>query len=328
MTIEIRGIKGEDFDAIYELYEGNKTIDLHKWLYAYPNPEEYNGYAAVLEGKICGLIGYTKTTYNVDGEILTGVVPHSFLVDKNQRGIAGLKLLNKVFTDADFFMFIDGTEMSQKIFKIMRFSNVGNAIGATKMLRLGGDFNKRCLKCYAHSLSDNWRVIKSWFKSDKDNFEIVEEQARGQKAVEGVFNNMLHESHLAWLRGNPLHQVKVLTVILDENHQETFVCCLRKKKGKIICQITHHSPLVYDHQMIDRIWTSLEMYLRRLYHVHQTNVLVSSDRLKPFFTNTGYRFEKKQRPIGMKSKTNIENKIKDLDKVLCFSECDESTRNI
>jgi len=328
MGIEIRGIKQDDFQSIYDLYAGNKTIDLHKWLYAYPNSEDYNGYAAIMDGKICGLIGFTKTEYNVGGEIAIGVVPHSFLVDEKQRGIAGLKLLNKVFSDADFYMYVDGTEMSQKIFQVMRFTTIGSAVGASKSYRLNINFNKKTLNGYANMFNDNWRIIKSWFAAKAIDFEVVEGEASEQELVSGVFNNMLSHRHLNWLRKNPLYQVKVLTVKLDTGKSETFVCCLHKNKSKMKCQITHHSPLLYDNSTLIRILGSLERYLVKNYQIYHTNVLVSSDRLRSTFSALGYHFEKKQRPIGLKSKNGFEEKIKNLENVLCFSECDESTRNI
>ncbi len=333
MSVIIRKIEEKDLTYIYELYNGRKSVELHKWLYSYDDNGRFNGYIALKNNKVIGCIGYTKTQYNLNGELLTGIVPHSFIVNKNDRGVAGLKLLKATFKDADFYLTVDGSEQAIQIFKALGFVNIGFAKSAQKiirpfaLLRQSKDLPVKKHIKYVHNILRN--TISSVYKLGHTLMSVeVTKPNQAPVVANGYFHNALTPSHISWLEKSPFLNIVHLHIEVEPDKKEHVICNIHYNNGNTTAQITHYPPLLYCNKTLTKFFLSIEQFLLKEYGVTQISMMVSDQNTEAIIKKLNYKIERKSRPLNVKAAKPIENQMKSLKKNICFSECDESLRNL
>jgi len=103
MSTEIRQIEPTDLIRFSSCSEEEKAGRFWDGYTGHPCAEGRSGYVAVQDGRIIGAVGFVRSTYVVNGKKLTGLIPLSWEVEEESRGITGIRLLRRALSNADFF---------------------------------------------------------------------------------------------------------------------------------------------------------------------------------------------------------------------------------
>ena len=96
MKIEIRRTIKSDLKSLLSLYNGKKSMDEINWVLKDFNSEGFRSFVALNDkDKVIGHIGYIISKYCINGLVFNGMHNMMWIVDKEARGGAGLKLFSK-----------------------------------------------------------------------------------------------------------------------------------------------------------------------------------------------------------------------------------------
>jgi len=114
----IRRIEEKDFKAVSALYNGRKSVEELIWLFT--NPEDSNSYNAFVaedkENEIIGVCGYVQSTYFDNKINKSGVIPISWKISSDYKGMAGVLLFKKIISLGDFGITIAGSDTAQNLY--------------------------------------------------------------------------------------------------------------------------------------------------------------------------------------------------------------------
>jgi len=101
MSYTFRELRIDDLQQIIELYrniyvdneEKAKDYEELRWLFSDPeNPDKLNGFIAIDDKEnVAGVIGYVINTYKYKEKEFTGVIPMSWMISPESRGIMGIQ---------------------------------------------------------------------------------------------------------------------------------------------------------------------------------------------------------------------------------------------
>lgn len=109
-----------------------------EWLFSDPDhPGRFNGFMARNgDGGPAGIIGYVINSYRYRDQVLQGVIPMSWMIAPDHRGILGIQLLMKVMKLGDFGFAIEGSTQAQTSYRAARLRYVASARVYTKVLNV------------------------------------------------------------------------------------------------------------------------------------------------------------------------------------------------
>lgn len=334
MSLEIRRIEELDYPELPQLFNHRKSAEFISWLYSHSNHENRSAYVAKECNQIIGAIGYVKQPYYIDGERLDGLIPLSWEVKKENRGLAGLKLLFKALSDSDFYLGLDGSEDMKNIFKQLGFKKVGEARGAQKVLK---PFNYlrhlkrigvRDLLRFLRDLKNyNWRGHASASLSVLKHIDIHEYE--GATSRKGTFSNAISKGHLEWLNRMPGTKLYLFNIVTDEVCLSPVVIMLKSFKTGLNRACILHIPPVETTQMslLNDVVVDIERFLNEQ-QVVSVKILSSDMLLDKVLKKRGFVFETKARPIVVKGRAELIDQIKKQNIYVTYIESDKSVRNI
>ncbi|NJK85293.1 MAG: hypothetical protein HC906_04335, partial [Bacteroidales bacterium] len=117
-------------------YGGQKIVRELKWVFEDPDDEaKINSFVGTDEkGNIVGVIGFTKNNYRFNETQMTGVLPMSWFLLPEHRGINGLKLLLEAYKPGQFGVAVEGSDIAQNVYKLAKVKYHSNAQIMKKML--------------------------------------------------------------------------------------------------------------------------------------------------------------------------------------------------
>lgn len=332
MAFEIRKVKESDFDNLFELFGKRKKKELLRWVYGHPCADGLSAYIAVENEKIIGAVGFVRSAYFIDGEIKKGLIPLSWEVARENRGIVGVKLLFTALRDADFYLGMDGSEDMKQIFKGLNFKKVGEGVGVKKVLMpfkylktLKKVGPRDILRFFTDFFTQN-------FTSNKSSLEIIQKenyQTVNLTELDNMVYNTISAEHVEWLSKNPGMTMYLFeTVINGYNYAPIILFSKEMKNGIKRGQIVHIPPLKKDDEKYYKaLIVSIEQFFKKN-KITAATALVTNPSLKKAFADLNYRFDKKPRPIVAKGSKDIMGKLNGADIHLSYAESDKSVRNI
>lgn len=335
MSTEIRQVELLDFEDVFELFGKRKSRTLLKWIYGHPCAAGRSAYVAVQEGRIIGSVGFVKSTYMVNGERLTGLIPLSWEVEKENRGMIGIRLLLKALNSADFYMGMDGSEDMKAIFGGLNFKKIGEGKNARKVLRPVNYLKtlrkvgvKDIFRTVSH-IYNNLSSAKSRPRIQLAKINACQTVESSEEVISGMFYNTISPEHVLWLDSSPDMTACVFQVNIDNTVYAPVHCYIKNvRNGYKRGQITHVPPLKPEHRLYYRdivLW--IEDYFRKL-GITSISTLVTNPDLEAVLGELKYTFDKKTRPIVIKANEETEKLFAGATIHLSYAESDKSIRNI
>jgi len=273
MLYTFRELQTDDLNQIIELYERIYTNDEEKvkdyqelkWLFSDPNnPAKFNGFIAIDDkNNIAGVIGYVINTYKYKENEFTGVIPMSWMILPENRGILGIQLLLKIIKLADFGFAIEGSETAKQSYKAAKLKYICKANVYTKVLK---PFT------YYKSLNQQLilRAVKSAYyfgfrRRIKNNLIRLNEYKDPPPASPASPDNLINietRERINWLLSCPLVETYAFTLEINNEEKGTCICYIQEKKDKIRRgRIVHISYIGTDIQVYREIIVRLERFL-------------------------------------------------------------------
>jgi len=335
MSTEIRQIEPTDFEQIFDLFKRRKSRSLLGWIYGHPCAEGRSGYVAVQDGRIIGAVGFVRSTYVVNGKKLTGLIPLSWEVEEESRGITGIRLLRRALSDADFFMGMDGSEDMKAIFKGLNFKKIGEGKNVRKVIRPIA-YLKTLRKIGIRDLLR--MVLHVWNNATSvtpvSRVQLIETTANYSTGsigdvIPGLFYNTISQGHVQWLTSNPGMTAIVFEVRIENTVYAPIHCFIRYlQNGYRRGQITHIPPLKTEHRSYYKdIVLAVEDYFMKN-EATSISTLVTNPDLESAFRDQKYAFDPKIRPIVIKTDEETEKLFEGATIHLSYAESDKSVRNI
>jgi hypothetical protein len=334
MSLEIRQIEEFDYRELPQLFNHRKSHEFISWLYSHPNHHYKSAYVAIESNELIGAIGYIKQPYFVDGELLNGLIPLSWEVKQEKRGLAGLKLLFKALNDSDFYLGLDGSEDMKGIFKQLGFKKVGEARGAQKVLkpfrylRTLKSIGVKDLLRYTRDLT-NYLLIghESLPLTVLKSIDI--QMYEGATSRKDTFSNSISKGHLEWLNRMPGIKLHLFNIVTDEVCLSPVVIMIKNfKTGLNNASILHIPPMeVSQLSLLKDVIVDIERFLKAQ-HVTSVKILSSDKLLDKVLKKRGFVIENKVRPIVVKGRADLIDRIQKQNIYVTYIESDKSVRNI
>jgi hypothetical protein len=256
MSTEIRKTKKEDLVQIAGLYQDRKRLEELEWLYINPeNLKDYNSYVAVNENKqIVGAIGYAINQYVYKNSKLKGVVPFSWIVANEYRGIIGMQLLLKVYKSGDFGFTLEGSEMAKNIYKAAKLKHALDARILVKIInpvRYFQTSNKTIIKNILKTMYYLRGIIKLKTLPTDSSIEIIGYDNESVKDNDYTDAFMMEENEIRikWLLSCPLVDSYCFLIKKDIRCLGYIILYIKKEisRGKIV-HISHlgNSSILWD----------------------------------------------------------------------------------
>jgi len=334
MSLEIRRIEEFDYQELPQLFNHRKSHEFISWLYSHPNHNRKSAYVAIESNELIGAIGYIKQPYFVDGELLNGLIPLSWEVKQEKRGLAGLKLLFKALNDSDFYLGLDGSEDMKNIFKQLGFKKVGEARGAQKVLkpfrylRIQKEIGVRDILRYVRDLVNYIRISTNSQKlSLLKGIDI--QSYKGASFRKGTFSNSISQGHLEWLNRMPGTKFHLFNIVTDEVCLSPVVVMIKNfKTGLNKASILHIPPMeVSQSSLLKDVIVDIERFLKAQ-QVTSVKILSSDKLLDKVLKKRGFVIENKVRPIVVKGRADLIERIQKQNIYVTYIESDKSVRNI
>jgi len=334
MALEIRPIEHQDLEQLYILFGKRKDRELLQWLYGHPCADGRSAFVALEDGQIVGAVGFVRTTYLVQGKVMKGLIPLSWEVVPEKRGLAGIRLLYTALKGADFYLGMDGSEDMKMIFGKLQFSRIGTAVSVRKVLKPW----KYLKTLEKKGFKDIWRFFVDAFRSFARRSVPVDERgiicevdksgAYRRPVSPAEFYNLVDEDHLRWLLSCPFVESHVFTAMVNGIEYFPVICFIKTTdKGSRRGQIVHIPPLPgADHAILRNMIRELEDFFLRK-DVYSVTSLVTGEQLTRAFRSLGYRFARRIRPVVIKGPAETVEAIKNSAIHLSFAETDKSVRN-
>ncbi len=129
MAEKIRLVERDDIQKIVSLYKGEKTYEELNWLLRDPyDLSKYSAYVAVNnDDEVVGVIGFFISHYAFGDKKIVGAMPMSWKIADGYKGISGVNLLNKVLSQGQFSMTVQGSDIAQKLYYAFNLKVIGAA---------------------------------------------------------------------------------------------------------------------------------------------------------------------------------------------------------
>lgn len=272
MSSIIRKLVDTDLPEVEKLFTGKKVLSELRWLFSDPdNESEINAYVAVIDGKIAGVLGYSFTDFALNGKLLKGIIPMSWMVAEEHRGLAGIQLLKEVLKQGEFGFAITLSKTAIQVFPIAKLKLRTHAAVYQKILwpySIKSGIKKYIFSvfgfvygkiCGLFSRRDN--DLK--FKSLSDT-EIILEHGEVLKRTPG-FSNYVTLNKIRWLLRCPVidkkrcFQIKIKDTVIGY-----VVCYIKKnKRGVTRGRIIHISYLGEETGIWKQVINGTEKLLRK-----------------------------------------------------------------
>ncbi len=259
----IRRIEERDFEAVSAIYDGRKSVEELKWLFTDPDDSTiYNAFVALKgQDEIIGVIGYLTSIYIQNKTEVKGVIPISWKIKSNYKGIAGITLFKEVFKKSDFGITIEGSKSAQNLYSIFKFKYFSNIDVYYKILNIPEFYNSLNLKNFFKKTGLFLFLLPSFFrKTNKESLykdvEFINYDGNNfleDREYDIVFKKKITKNYIDWLLDCPILDTYAFNIKKGKENLGVCILYIQKinnvKKGRIV-----HIPFLgFD----NNIWNSV-----------------------------------------------------------------------
>ena len=332
MPAILRYIEDQDFNAVANLYNNRKKPDELKWLYKdpySPNINKYNAYVAVDNNTIIGVIGFVKSDYIYEDKLYNGIIPITWKIKDGYKGIAGILLFKKIFSQSEFALAIEGSEIAQNLYSVFKYKKVSECYMFYKVLRVKSYYKSLNNKSFLKKIGLISYLFPTLFIS-KSKKEIVLEKFNG-KNIESLKNNNIFRKkitneYVKWFLECPNLKSYAYTIKINGLYHG---CCLMyidsNKRGRIV----HLSHLGSNLNLWNSVINECIIFLKKE-SCNFVSVLTHNDMAIKGYKKANFKhINNHVKPLFIKDENNVLPKSIDLlNWHIQYSEGDKGYRDI
>lgn len=249
MSDKVRRIEEKDFQSVYELFDHRKSIEELKWLYT--NPENdliYNAFVSVdINSNITGVIGYITSEYSDNSTTSSGVIPMTWQLKKDYKGIAGVLLFKRILKEADFAIAIQGSMIAQDLYKLFKYKYLSSSYSYLNILDLR-KFNKytrgkNIFKRLALTAVLLPSYLKNILRGDSFDSQINLSPFTGkidENIVQpNVFGKVITKEYVDWMLKCPLLDTYAFNIKNGNEHIGICILYIKELKNVKLGRIVH-----------------------------------------------------------------------------------------
>lgn len=335
MPETIRLLEEKDFDSISKLYNGRKTISELKWLFKDPeDPTRYNGFVALNnENKIIGTIGYALSNYTDGVKTLSGVIPMSWKIAEDYKGLAGVQLFKKVLSLGTFGLAISGSEKAQQLYPLFKYKFVSNIKEYYKILDLSDSFLSIKKKSFFKKIGFFVVLIPSYFKkNDKTQYSITFTRYSGTNFREDsssstAFRKLISKKYIDWLLECPTLESFAFTIEKGNQNLGTCVLYINKVNHRNHGRIVHLPHLGNDLGLWNAVIIKCISFLTEK-KCSIISVLAHQSEMNVAIMNAGFIEPKGYiKPVFIKDQTGVLENLDFTKWHIQYTEGDKAYRN-
>ena len=259
MNETIRKIEVSDFEKVSALYENKKSVEELKWLFTDPdNKKIYNAFVVVNESEeLLGVIGYCISIYSDDKNFIKGVIPMSWKIADQYKGFAGVQLLKKVLSLAEFGIAIQGSETAKQLYPLFKYRFLSTGFEYYKILNLKNVFLslKRTtpIKTFGMLAYLLPTLLNQPSKNQYSKYITFIPYKRelfidGPEYM-GIFRKRINSNYIDWLLGCPKVKTYGFSIQFKDKCLGTCVLYIQKTGNFYKGRIVHLPFLGYDQNL-------------------------------------------------------------------------------
>lgn len=336
----IKAVTKEDIPDIRTLYKEVypdrphlvKTEEEIEWLFSDPRADqEMLGFLArTEEGILAGLIGYSLNKYCYQDRIMTGVIPISWMISAQHRGILGIQLLKKVMVLADFGFAIQGSSTAQQAYRAVKLKPAGEASVYTKVLRPLNYFRSERKSTIGTAVKSLYFYGKKSNFSSTDSIGVLNYQPEDLTHAEsdGILRMVIDNARVKWIQSCPLVESLTFNLEISGKAFGPAICYIRNEAGIMRGRIVH---LPYMGGNLDHIRAAISLLERELYSrtCCVVSVLAFNPVLRKALEISAYKTRKStSRALYVRDPRGVFEGIQLSDWHLSFYESDKGYRGI
>ena len=336
MKFTIRETHEGDIKAIQEIVETREYDDVN-WLYSAPGMKgKYSSFVAVNEDdKVIGVIGYTICNYYYNSQKFSGIIPKSWYIIPEYRGLTGVQLLIKIMKLADFGFAIEGSETAINTYRIAKLDYKYDAYIYYKIFKPCAYFLTEHRNSFSR-ICKTLYLLRSYLRkagrtSIKEDVSLIKYKP-GDKISNDYASKVLYNKesseHIKWLLDCPVVDSFAFYLMVDKKILGVVVCYIRKfnnntKRGRIV----HIPYLGKDLKLWQRCIELAEDFLRKEGCSSVTVFANNGDLLKSL-KDSGYIRDIHKKPVFIRDDKKLLDHVPVRDWHLTFYESDKGYRNI
>lgn len=331
----IRQTTHEDLDIISALYNYRKSREELRWVFTNPETGSLDSVVAVDNNNtITGVIGYEVATYQIDERSFTGVMPMSWMVDKNSPGLTGINLFRHVTRQSTLLRAIGGSDDAKGIYPVFKLTRCGELNYYYKMFRPVGYFRslESSLVKRAGNMILNLPGFISPTRCDTRDLEMIPYSDNllpaESPSVPGIVSRKLTSSYFNWILRCPLHDSWVFHIIYNGRYMGEIILFRANLNGIFRGRLVHISHLGYDPDPWIKVISWAERFMMEkkcvsLNAAGHTPVIKAVLRMMNYFKNTHHT-----KPVYIRQSDPIVSESEIAGWHIQFTESDKSYRNI
>lgn len=234
----IRHIEASDFEAIASLFDSGNTVEELKWLFSdVYNKNNFNGFVATDENnEVIGVIGYILSTYTIGDKKFTGMVPMSWKLKENYKGMAGVSLFKKVSEIGTINMAIGGSDVARKLYPMFKYQLKNYAENYYKVIRPIDYFRVLKRRSLIKKIAMYLYLLPSYFKKqaqkelikDIDFIPYNGENFVKKKKYDNIPLKEIDKNHIDWFLNCPT--IMSYAFVVKHRNESLGICVLYKFK--------------------------------------------------------------------------------------------------
>jgi len=239
----IRRLERNDFPAVCALFNYERDEAELKWLFESRDGKDiYNAYVAEYNKEIVGVISYLTDSYVYEEKNYQGVIPISWMISNNYKGLAGVLLFKKVFNQGDLGMAISGSSTARDLYSLFKFGFVGNAHVYFRITSFNNLYSVVRKRTFLKTIGFITYLLPTFFrnkikakKASQLSFSIYKGNIfNNEKDHFSVFRKKVSKKYIDWLLACP--NVDSYAFLIKKGQQYLGICVVyvgRKGKGKV-----------------------------------------------------------------------------------------------
>ena len=336
MSEIIREIEENDFYQVSKLYNFRKSIDELKWLYTnIDDAKSFNAFVAInADNEIVGVIGYALSEYCQGDKYFTGVIPMTWKLCDDYKGLSGVLLFKKILKLGSVGIAIGGSDTAKDLYPLFKFKQISTIDIFYKILNYPETYKSFSSKKYFLRIGLIsylfFKNIRNFFNDvNYDDIHLEPYTGSDYKEVESqTLSKKVTKKHIDWLLRCP--KLESFAFHISHNEEYFGICIVyvqdfkNYKKGRIV-HLPHlgNKPIVWKKvisKITDFLYTKNCCLITGLGH----NVMNRSG-----FINSGFvTIKGHSKPLYIKDHKQITETFAIHEWLLQYSESDKAYRDM
>lgn len=317
MPEKIRLVQVADLIQLQQLYKDGKTVSELNWLLQDPDDEsKLNGFVALNnDQRIVGMIGFVSGVYRLGDAEINGVIPMSWKIADDYKGLAGIQLFRKVMQLGAFSLTIEGSHLAQSVYPLFGLKNIGYSHTCMRLLKPFKYFISLKGRPLIRMIGNFAIMLQSYMKSsgsingflDIKRVAIEDIDKDTPYVHKEYFEKHISANYIKWLMKCPLNDSLVFEIYREDEFVGYSVCYIKRMSKKISRGRIVYMPNFGMNQILAKeLIAYLENYLK-MEGCSSIDISAMDENLFKTIISSGFiDYRSKDKPVFIKSGNAID----------------------